>query len=180
MQRAEKKKRKVARYKGSKEYGVPAAKVQLADSPLFEHAGLLFLLFSSPLSLSLPPPRLLFSLTGPHASLRSRDARACLRAYPQGYARFMRARVYTMKFIHAVHTRCVRDTSLSENRLSTYRPSTAAPAIFVLQKKIFESNTEPSSTTGYYADHWRSSIVDFRYFPVVGWRFCPRKIVNGR
>ena len=50
MQRAEKKKRKVARYKGSKEYRVPAAKVQLADSPLFEHAGLLFL------SVSLPPP----------------------------------------------------------------------------------------------------------------------------
>lgn len=178
MQRAEKKKRKVARYKGSKEYGVPAAKVQLADSPLFEHAGLLFLLFSSPLSLSLPPPRLLFSLTGPHASLRSRDARACLRAYPQGYARFMRARVYTMKFIHAVH-HGVSEILLYLKTVS--RPTAQVPPRWLFSfSKRKSSNTKPSSTTGYYADHWRSSIVDFRYFPVVGWRFCPRKIVNGR
>lgn len=160
MQRAEKKKRKVARYKGSKEYGVPAAKVQLADSPLFEHAGLLFLLFSSPLSLSLPPPRLLFSLTGPHASLRSRDARACLRAYPQGYARFMRARVYTMKFIHAVHTRCVRDTSLSEKR-----PTAQVPPrwLFSFSKRKSSSRTrshpQPPATTQITGGH-RSLTFD--------------------
>lgn len=115
MQRAEKKKRKVARYKGSKEYRVPAAKVQLADSPLFEHAGLLFL------SVSLPPPF--------HSSLTGRMLLA-MRARARVFTRLPRGlrAIYACACVHdeiytrGAHPVCQRYTSLSLRTVSPRLP----------------------------------------------------------
>lgn len=74
-------------------------------------------------------------------------ARASLRAYPEGYARFMCAPVYTLKFIRAVYTRCQRYFSIwkASPDLLRRRLSIATSAIFVLQKKILKTKT---------ANHW--------------------------
>lgn len=75
------------------------------------------------------------------------SARASLRAYPEGYARFMCAPVYTLKFIRAVYTRCQRYFSIWKASLDLLRRrlSIATSAIFVLQKKILKTKT---------ANHW--------------------------
>lgn len=106
MQRAEKKKRKVARYKGSKEYRVLAAKVQLTDSPLFEHAGLLFLLFSSPFF----SPLLLSSLRlSSSSSFRApfELLHSSLTGRMLLYVLVMRARVYALT-LRVTRDLCVR------------------------------------------------------------------------
>lgn len=128
MQRAEKKKRKVVRYKGSKEYRVPAAKVQLADSPLFEHAGLLFL------SVSLPPP-FHSSLTG--RMLLAMRARARVYAPTPRVTRDLCVRVCTR---WNLYTRCTPGVSeihfsISENRLSSTTAQVPPRRLFSSSKR---------------------------------------------
>lgn len=135
---------------------VPAAEVQLADSPLFEHAGLSFLSF--PPSLCLPfarfspflrptvsspflhlPEFLRFSLTGcmlprsPRAGARARTPRVtrdlCVR----------RAHVHVEIYTHGAHPVSGIRTSLSEKPLSTGRLSIAG--YFRSQKKILKAKT---------------------------------------
>ena len=139
--------------------------MQLADSPLFEHTGLLFLLFllllSLPILSSLNSIRAVpFLLNWPHASTllaRPRCARVFTR--PEGYTGFMCAPVYTVKFIRAMYTQCQRYFSIWK---ASPDPSIAASAIFVPQKKILEAETasiQPLARTAATDDRGHRSLT---------------------